>query len=166
MKRRVVAVTLVLVALGVSACGGGGDEGGNATGTTTVTAAAAATESAKTSFVKFKSTQAVDAFKKAGLEADGVRPMTREDYGPAPLLATEGTRFLIPSIGADSGGRAFSFAKPDDLAKMKSYYDESGKSSAALFSHTFVKDNLLVQINGALKDVNAAKYNAALQGLK
>jgi hypothetical protein len=166
MTRRVVAVSLVSIALSLSACGGDSGEGDNATGDTTATTVAAVPESERSSFSKFKSTQAVDAFKKAALEAERPRPMAREDYGLAPLLATEGTRFYIPSLGPDSGGRVFSFAKADDLAKMKAYYDELGRTSAAFFSHTFVKDNLLVQINGAVKDADAAKYNAALQGVK
>lgn len=39
------------------------------------------------------------------------------------------------------------------------------KTSAALYSHTLVNDNLLVQIDGDLSDDKAAAYERALQGL-
>jgi hypothetical protein len=124
------------------------------------------------------STEAIQAFVDSGLEAANPRPMTRTDYGAAPLLAVEGTRFQIPSLAkdldsdgqtneeeADIGGRVLSFTSQDDLAQSKAYYDDLAKTSAAFFSHTFVKDNLLVQINGDLPDDKAALYEQALQGL-
>ena len=109
--------------------------------------------------------QVVDAFKAAGLEAEGARPMTKADYGLAPFVATEGTRFLIPSLGADKGGRVMTFASAADLNKTKTFYVELGRNSAALFSWTYDSGNILVQINGDLPEVQAKKYQAAMMGL-
>jgi len=116
-------------------------------------------------FTKCQSNAAIEAFADAGLEVEGPRPMTRDDYGAAPLVANEGTRFLIPSLGEDSGGRVLSFETPEDRDKTKEYYDSLGRESAMFYSHTFVKGNLLVQINGELSDDRAAAYDAALQRL-
>lgn len=115
---------------------------------------------------KWQSSQAVEAFKAAGLEAESPRPLTKDDYGLAPMVATEGTRFLIPSLGPDSGGRIFSFASQDDLARTQDYYVEMGKSSAIFFSWTFAKDNILVQINGDLPEETAKKYEAVLAAME
>jgi hypothetical protein len=41
-----------------------------------------------------------------------------------------------------------------------------GKENAAFFSWVFVKDNILVQINGNLPEEQAKKYEAALNALK
>jgi hypothetical protein len=124
------------------------------------------------------SAEVIDAFVENGLEAKNPRSMTRSDYGAAPLLAAEGTRFQIPSLASDLdgdghisngeedvGGRVMSFRSQNELLQTKAYYDDLAKASAAFFSHTFVKDNLLVQINGGLPDEKAAEYDRALQGV-
>ena len=103
----------------------------------------------------------IASFKKAGLEAENSYAMTKDDYGPAPYVCT-GTRFLIPSIGADNGGRIFICDNAEDLALLKNYYDELGKSSALFFSWTFTKGDVLVQINGDLPEEKARQYEAAI----
>lgn len=103
----------------------------------------------------------VTAFKNAGLEAEGAYAMTKDDYGFGPYVCT-GTRFLIPSIGADNGGRVFICDNTEDLELLKNYYDELGRSSALFFSWTFVKGNVLVQINGDLPEDKARQYEAAI----
>ena len=108
----------------------------------------------------------IAAFKAAGLEAESPKKMTKEDYGLAPMVATDATRFLIPSLGADAGGRVFTFAKKEDLDKTKEYYDSLGKASAILFSWTFTHELILVQINGTLPEDKAKQYQAALDGMK
>jgi hypothetical protein len=84
----------------------------------------------------------------------------------APMTAVEGTHFLIPSICDDCGGRIFSFATQPDLDVTKAYYVALGKGSAAFFSWVFVKDNILLQINGDLPDAKAKQYETALNNLK
>lgn len=107
----------------------------------------------------------IDAFKAGGLEAETPKKMSREEYGAAPLVG-EGVRFLIPSLGADKGGRVFIVPNQADRDKLAGYYRELGKSSAAFFSHVFVKDAVVVQINGEMKDDQAKKYEAVLAALK
>ena len=57
------------------------------------------------------------------------------------------------------------FKSKDDLDRTEAYYDDLGKASALFFSWTFVKGNLLVQINGDLPDAQAHAYEAALNTL-
>lgn len=92
--------------------------------------------------------------------------MTKDDYGIAPMRAVEGTRFLIPSMCSDCGGRVFAFANQEDLDLTKQFYIEMGKASALAFSWTFEKDNILVQINGDLPEDEARAYESAINGMK
>jgi hypothetical protein len=117
-------------------------------------------------FRRWTSNQVVEAFKAAGLEAEDARPMTKDDYGMAPMVAVEAMRFFIPSLCEDCGGRVLSFDSPDDLEKTKSFYVRLGEESAMLFSWVFTKDNILVQINGDLPEETAMKYKAALESLE
>ncbi len=117
-------------------------------------------------FIRWTSDQVIKFFKAAGLEAENAMPMTKEDYGMAPYVAIEGTHFFIPSLCSDCGGRIMSFATPEDLEKTRAYYVELGKESAIFFSWVFVKDNILIQINGDLPEKTAKKYEAALDDLK
>jgi hypothetical protein len=117
-------------------------------------------------YVKWKVSQVIDVLKKAGLEVEKTSIMTKDDYGLAPMSATEGIRFLVPSLCSDCGGRLFSFATTDDLKLTQDYYLKLGKSSAAFFSWVFVKDNILIQINGTLPEATARKYEAALNNMK
>ena len=103
----------------------------------------------------------VAAFKGAGLEAESTRSMTKEDYGLAPYVCT-GTRFLIPSLGPDNGGRIFICDNEEDRDALSNYYIEMGKSSAMFFSWVFVKGDVVVQINGDLPEDIALKYEAAI----
>jgi hypothetical protein len=106
-----------------------------------------------------------DAFVSAGLEAEETRPLTKDDLGMAPMTMTEGTRFLIPSLCEDCGGRIMTFANTTDRDAVKTYYDELGRSSALFFSWVFVKDNILVQINGDLPEEQARQYESVLNSL-
>lgn len=94
--------------------------------------------------------------------------MTVKDFGLAPKLTDDGTRFLVPSLGDGAGGRAFTFKNIDDLRKTKEYYDKLGESSAAFFSWTFANEpaRVLVQINGELPEAKANAYKDVVQGLK
>jgi hypothetical protein len=116
-------------------------------------------------FLIWKNSQVVDAFKSAGLECESPSPMTKADYGAAPDVAIEGTHFLVPSVCSDCGGRIMSFSSAEDLQLTKAYYDNLGKVSTAFFSWVFVRDNILVQINGDLPETSAHKYEAALLNL-
>lgn len=114
------------------------------------------------SFVRWTLDQAAQAIIAAGLEFENPRRMTVDDYGMAPFVG-EGIRFLIPSLGPDSGGRLFSFTNQADLDAVREYYESLGRASAFFFSWVFVKDNILIQINGSLPEEYALKYKEALE---
>ncbi|EQB35254.1 MULTISPECIES: hypothetical protein [Virgibacillus] len=107
----------------------------------------------------------VSAFKDAGLEAEEPKEMTKDDYGIAPMKADEGVRFLIPSLGSDSGGRIFTYENDADLDEMKEYYDTLGEETAMLFSWTIKHENVLVQINGDLEESKYNEYKSALENI-
>ncbi len=117
-------------------------------------------------FAKWTVAQAESAIQAAGLEFANPTPMTKDDYGLAPMTAKEAIHFFVPSVCSDCGGRLYSFSSQDDLNRMKEYYDKLGQASAAFFSWTFVKDNILIQINGDMPDTQAHKYEAALDNMK
>ncbi len=116
-------------------------------------------------FVVFTSEQVAQVFRREGLEVDHPRPMTADDYGLVPMLASEGTRFFIPSICADCGGRIMSFANKQDLTIVQDYYAQMEHFGAVLASWVYVKDNILLEINGDLPEADAQKYAAVLEGL-
>jgi hypothetical protein len=121
---------------------------------------------APSGFVVWDVQQVLDTFLAAGLEATDSRPMISDDYGLVPMLALDGIRFFIPSICSDCGGRIMSFADAEKLQIVRDYYGQMGRFSAVLFSWVFVKDNILVQLNGELPEADARKYEAALSSLK
>lgn len=116
-------------------------------------------------FAIFTTEQALAAFTAAGLEVVDPRPMTKDDYGMAPMTALNGVIFTVPSICSDCHARLFSCNSQSDLDALKSYYDEMGKASALFFSWTFAKDNLLLQINGDATEELARKYESVLNSL-
>jgi hypothetical protein len=90
--------------------------------------------------------QASALITAAGLEFVNPRPMTKDDYGPAPMTAKEAIYFQMPSLCSDCEGRLYSFASQSDLESLQSYYVDLGKVSAFFFSWVFVKDNILIQL--------------------
>lgn len=114
---------------------------------------------------RFTADEVVAAFQAAGLEAESARPLTRDDYGMAPLLG-DGLRFLIPSLCEDCGGRVFVIEDVEDRDRLARYFRDLSEISAMLFSHVFVRDNIVVQINGDLPDERAAEYERALAELE
>ncbi len=103
----------------------------------------------------------VDSFISADLEVVQPEPMKKDDYGLAPYVC-EGTHFFIPSLCEDCGGRIFICDTDEDLELLKNYYEELGRVSAVFFSWVLTKDNVLIQINGALDEDVAKKYEEAI----
>ena len=105
----------------------------------------------------------VTALQAAGLEAVDPVPMTKDDYGLAPLLGV-GVRFLIPSLCSDCGGRAF-IGQPEQIQQLRAYYDSLAQSSAVFFSWVFVTPDgrAMIQINGDLPEDQARRYQAVLE---
>ena len=115
---------------------------------------------------KWTSDQALQAIQAAKLEAENVRAIEPKDYGLAPMLAKEGKRLYLPSLCDECGGRLLVFTNKSDLEKTKAFYDAQAKESAVFFSWVFVKDNLLLQLNGEMPKEQAEAYNAALQSVQ
>jgi len=109
----------------------------------------------------------VARFDRAGLEAAHPTPIEANELGVAPNATDDRTRFLIPSLGEDAGGRVFVFDDLAGLKKTKKAYDSLGKESGLLFSWTFANEQrgVLVQINGELPKVKAQRYAALVRGL-
>ncbi len=116
---------------------------------------------------KTKGQQVVDLFNSAGLEAKNPTPMKKEDFGPTPQVAIEAIHFYAPSIDntGTAGGRVMVFSSQRDLEIVRDYYIGLGDSSRLFFSWVFIKDNVLVQINGDLPQLKALQYDAALNKL-
>ena len=85
----------------------------------------------------------ISAFKSAGLEAANVRPMSTDDYGTAPQVC-HGTRFFIPSLGPDNGGRVFICDNTEDRDSLTKYYNGLATRGSIYTSWVFVKDNVVV----------------------
>ncbi|OMC71078.1 hypothetical protein BK126_02910 [Paenibacillus sp. FSL H7-0326] len=107
----------------------------------------------------------ITKFKEAGLEAENATEITKDDMGMGPMRFEEGKRILVPSLGEDNGGRLFVFKDKSDLDELKSYYDEMGKSSAMLFSHTHANDHVLIQMNGDMEQAEFDKYAKVIDEL-
>jgi len=108
-----------------------------------------------------KSTEdVIQHFKDDNLELGEVSDLPNDEFGN---IRKEGKRILIPSLGADAGGRLFLFEKEEDLQKAKSYYDELGNSGPMFYSHTHQSGLFLIQMNGDMEDNEFAKYAASLE---
>jgi hypothetical protein len=113
-------------------------------------------------FAKWNSDQVLGAFVDAGLEVGPMRWMNVDDYGLAPKLAMDGTRFFIPSLCAECGGRILAFKDQAGLESTADYYLSLNQSDPASFSWIFMKDNIIVQLNGDTPETLAHKYETAL----
>lgn len=118
-----------------------------------------------TGFNQHTADDVVAAFQAAGLEAEDARPMTADDYGLAPYVG-EGVRFGIPSLGGDKGGRVIAVGDDEEREQLAAYYQELGRANAAFFSWVFVRDNIVLQLNGDLPEAEARQYEAALESLE
>lgn len=105
--------------------------------------------------------QVVEEFSDSGLEFEDPRRMQTRDYGMAPYLC-QGVRFLIPSLGDDSGGRVFVCKNRKDRDVLANYYRSLGRATAMAFSWVFVKGNIVLQINGDLDEQLAKEYGSSI----
>lgn len=113
----------------------------------------------------FTADNVVMAFQNAGLEAENARPLTKDDYGLAPYIGS-GVRFFIPALCDDCGGRIFITDNQEDTDTLKTYYQTLGEQSALFFSWVFVRDNIVVQINGDVPEEQAREYEATLMAME
>ena len=59
-----------------------------------------------------------------------------------------------------------SFSTQEDLEAVQNFYNELSRSSALFFSWVFVRDNILVQINGDLPEASARQYETVLNEMR
>ena len=109
------------------------------------------------------STEVVQAFRDAGLEIGESYPVEEElgwEQRPVRRTYAEATRFRIPSLGEDAGGRVFVFASEEDLAAVRDYYEGLKR---LVVPHIYVEGLVLVQISDQLPETEAEKYGAVLK---
>lgn len=102
----------------------------------------------------------INYFKDDNLELGEVSDLPNDEFGN---IRKEGKRLLVPSLGADAGGRLFLFDNEENLKKAKSYYDELGNNGPMFYSHTHQSGLFLIQMNGGMEDNEFAKYAASLE---
>ncbi len=113
------------------------------------------------------SEEVVEAFRGAGLEVDKSYPVRREPGWEESSVAdsfVDGTRFEIPSLGRDAGGRVFVCGSRDELEMMRSYYiDIEASFGPSSHSHLYDEGLVLLQINGQLPKAQADRYRSVLE---
>lgn len=105
------------------------------------------------------------AFRASGVELGATNDIHPDGQGPAPDSEVDGIRFLVPSLGANAGGRIFTFANQRDLTFKRSYFAGLGQIGPAFRSWVFVRDNIVVQITSDMAESQARRYEAALHGM-
>ncbi|MDQ3966312.1 MAG: hypothetical protein M3246_07670, partial [Actinomycetota bacterium] len=108
------------------------------------------------------SADVIQAFRDAGLEVGQFYPVEQEpdwDKLPVPKTYEEATRFEIPSVGEDAGGRVFVFETEEDLATVRDYYEGLQRP---IQPYVYAKGKVLLQINRNLPEAEAERYNAVL----
>jgi uncharacterized protein len=109
------------------------------------------------------SADVVQAFRDAGLEVGESYPVEQEpgwDERPVPRTYEEATRYLIPSLGADAGGRVFVFGSEADLRAVRDFYEDLASSERP---YVYDEGLVLVQISNQLPEGEAERYGATLK---
>jgi len=105
------------------------------------------------------------AFYAAGLPADVIRRVPKDErdfsFGGAPV---EATPFQL-GPGPEQRGMIFHFEQAADLERVRAYYVGLGASLPQYRSWLFVKDNVLLQINGDVPQARAEEYAEVLEVL-
>jgi hypothetical protein len=123
------------------------------------------------SFGMPSSEEVVLAFEEEGLEVGDYYPVEEEmGWGKSPVPNTfeEATRFEIPSLGRDAGGRVFVFENRENLKVVHDYYKELEDMpifGPALHSHLYEDGLVLLQINGELPKQKADQYGEVLENV-
>jgi hypothetical protein len=103
--------------------------------------------------------QVLNAFKTAGLEIGSVYKYPV--YGRSYAGSKEAIHFLLPSLCADCGGRIFVFDSKRAMNKTEKQY-----SNLTPMTWLFIRDNVIVQINGDYPEEKARKYEEVLNNLE
>jgi len=106
----------------------------------------------------------VNVFNEQSLEVKEPEFITETDRFGLPAETKDLIKFSIPSIGKDIQGCILSFELKNNLNKVRKYYaDLNGKGHPHTWS--FMKDNILIVIDGAVPEKKARQYESALTGL-
>jgi hypothetical protein len=114
------------------------------------------------------SEEVVQAFEDEGLSVGQSYPVDEEPgakNSPLPKTYIEGTRFEIPAMGKNEGGRVFVFEDEEDLDVLERYYEEVENMpifGPSLRSHLYQEGLVLLQINGELPKTQADRYGEVL----
>lgn len=121
---------------------------------------------------RWTSTQVVSAFQSSGLTIESPRPFAESDYNSLmPRVVKEGILFSIPSPSSQSisGSYILSFSSAADLNRMQDYlrqYCSAFKEKASTcLQWIFIRDNILVKINGDLPEPWARQYETVLNAM-
>lgn len=109
------------------------------------------------------SADVVQAFRDAGLEIGESYPVEQEpgwEERPVPGTYEEATRFLVPSLGEDAGGRVFVFGSEEDLRAVRDFYEGLAPSTRP---YVYVEGLVLVQVSNALPEGEAERYSTVLR---
>ncbi|MGQ9502690.1 MAG: hypothetical protein ACUVSF_03165 [Anaerolineae bacterium] len=113
----------------------------------------------------WQSVDVVNAFLDAGLECEDPQSLAVND-GTAPFIAEEAIRFMLPSVCNGCSGRIYSFNDQGQLDRARNYYIGLGEQDPQYFSWLYVRDNILVQLNGRMPEEQARLYRQALMGMR
>lgn len=116
-------------------------------------------------FNRWSITEVINSFQGNGLEIANIKPVTDEDYSSLPAKPEQGIKFSILSLGEDVASCILSFEIKGDIEKVKNHYLGLNKRSE-LHSWSFVKDNILLILDGKLPEGMARDYEKALYDLK
>jgi hypothetical protein len=116
-------------------------------------------------FSQYTIEQTLTAFKRAGLEAENLIPMSPADFGHLPAQPVAGMRFFIPSVGPGIGGKVFMFDTEDQREAVRAYYNELGQRDPMFSSRLFVNQNMLLQLDRDVPDTIASLYDRALANI-
>lgn len=116
-----------------------------------------ASPAAEAGFRRWEVSEVLAAFRGAGLGAEGAAPL-------APSAAERfaaGVEFDVPAAGGAGRGRVLSFDSVGSLeAAVESY------AGAGEFSWVYVKDNVVVRLDGRVPEETARRYESALTAMQ
>jgi hypothetical protein len=116
------------------------------------------------SFQQWHAIDAIQAFQAAGLPIE--IPQLRKDERDlfSNEMVVDSRKFVIPTQGDPTlgSGIVFSVRNERDLQELQNYYATLGKALPQYNSWIFVKDNLLLQIDGDVPEAVAKQYGKAL----
>jgi hypothetical protein len=116
-------------------------------------------------FAQYTAEDVLAAFVGAGLTAGNIREELSVGRD-APLTFSDRRTFEIASIAPD-GGQILVFNNPDGLAAWQTYIAglQSDSTTRRDVVYTYVKGNILVQLNAGLLPDEARRYREALEGM-